>query len=80
MSVPWIVFLAGCAWMIWKGTQAKKEYIRRKAKEEEEKAKAVALEDRLADELRLHENTETELSGIAGAMRGRGQRMRSQVN
>ncbi len=33
--LPWVVFLLGSAWMIWQGVASKKEYLRRKAKEQE---------------------------------------------
>jgi hypothetical protein len=32
--LPWIVFLLGMAYMIWQGTKAKKEYLRRKMDQE----------------------------------------------
>ena len=33
--LPWVVFLLGSAWMIWQGFASKKQYLRRKAKEQE---------------------------------------------
>jgi hypothetical protein len=32
--LPWIAFLLGISYMIWQGTKAKKEYLRRKMDQE----------------------------------------------
>jgi hypothetical protein len=32
--LPWIAFLLGIGYMIWQGTKAKKEYLRRKMDQE----------------------------------------------
>jgi hypothetical protein len=32
--LPWIVFFLGISYMIWQGTKAKKEYLRRKSEQE----------------------------------------------
>lgn len=44
--LPWIAFLVGIGWMIWQGTKAKREYLRRKA-QEKERAAREAREDEL---------------------------------
>ena len=49
--LPWIAFLLGMAWMIHQAYKAKKQYLRRKA-EEQDKARA-AEEHKLAA---AHEN------------------------
>jgi hypothetical protein len=33
--LPWVVFLLGMGFMTWQGFASKKEYLRRKAKEQE---------------------------------------------
>jgi hypothetical protein len=34
IALPWIAFLLGVAYMIWQGTKAKREYLRRKAEQD----------------------------------------------
>lgn len=49
--LPWVAFLLGIALMIWQGSKAKKEYLRRQA-EEKERARREAREDELVEGLR----------------------------
>jgi hypothetical protein len=56
--IPWLVFVAACALMIWKGAEAKKQHLCRKA--EEEKAQKT-LSRHLANQLGSYMNAEKAL-------------------
>jgi hypothetical protein len=54
--LPWVAFLIGVAWMIWRGTKAKKEYLRHKIEEQEKTAAARVGEDAFVKALKARES------------------------
>jgi hypothetical protein len=70
--LPLGAFALAILWMIKQGQQAKKEYRRRK--NEEERAKAIAREDRLVRDLGSNANASREqATPLEKALRGSGQ-------
>jgi hypothetical protein len=64
--IPWLVFLAAVLWMIREGTQAKAEYLRRKAEMEKTKpdlAKSI-------EALSSHGSGQGQAPELAGALAG----------
>ena len=77
--LPLGAFALAILWMIRQGHEAKKEYQRRKT-EEEKKAKAIAREDRLVEELGSSVNaSKDEPTAIENALRGSGQTGQQQL-
>ena len=75
IAIPWVVFIVGCVWMIWRGVESKREYLRRKSRVQQE-ADAAAWEDHLIEELGRHPYAKQEPgepAGLEGAMLGSGQ-------
>ncbi|HXN54002.1 MAG TPA: hypothetical protein VN943_18875 [Candidatus Acidoferrum sp.] len=54
--LPWIAFLIGVAWMIWRGNKAKKEYLRHKTEEQEKTTAARVGEDTFVEALKARES------------------------
>jgi hypothetical protein len=42
--LPWVAFFVGIFWMIWQGTKSKKEYLRQRKLEEDEKLRITGGE------------------------------------
>ncbi len=70
--LPWIAFLLAILWMIRQGDRAKKEYLRRRAEEQQERARQEAREDELVEGLRAR--GQGQVTGLAETFGGRGQR------
>jgi hypothetical protein len=72
--IPWLVFFAACAVMVWKGAEAKKQHLRRKAEEEKaDKLLSRHLVSQLGSYMDAEKAVEDEIPmfGVAQADLGR---------